>query len=74
MNKRYCIDVKEVPIKDIKKKKEISTTKPFSIEMFILAVIVSIFLFPNMWKEWKANNSKINYPSTTQQNESTNSF
>lgn len=66
MNKRYCIDVKEVPTEH-KKKKEISTTQPFSIEMFMLAVIVSIFLFPNMWKEWKTNNYEINYPSTNQQ-------
>lgn len=65
MNKRYCIDVKEVPIEN-KKKKETSTTKPFSIEMFILAVIVSIFLFPDMWREWKTNNYKTDSPITRQ--------
>ena len=59
MNKRFCIDVKEVPIKN-KKKKETAIIKPFSFEMFILAVIVSIFLFPNMWREWRINNYKMN--------------
>lgn len=66
MNKKYCISVKEIPSQDIKKKREITTTQPFSFEMFMLAVIVSIFLFPNMWKEWGINNYNID-PSITQQ-------
>jgi hypothetical protein len=70
MNKKYRIDIREVPVKE--KKKETSTTQPFSFKMFILAVIVSIFLFPNMWwkstlgdNEGRINNYKTNYPFIT---------
>ena len=66
MNKRYCIDVKEVLIENKKKKVTTNTTKPFSIEMFILAVIVSIFLFPDMWRELRTNNYKTDSPITRQ--------
>lgn len=66
MNKRYYLDLREVPVEE-KKKPEIKTTKPLSLEMFLLAVIASIILFPNMWKEltsgdkkWRANSYDIN--------------
>lgn len=65
MNKRYCIDIKEVPVED-KKKKETSPLKPFSIKMFILTVIVSLFLFPNMWREWGMKNYRFDSPTTQQ--------
>lgn len=67
MNKRYYLDIREVPVQE-KKKPEIKTTKPLSLEMFLLAVIASIILFPNMWQEWRANSYDINSPSITNEN------
>lgn len=67
MNKRYHLDIREVPIQE-KKKPEIKTTKPFSLEMFLLAVIASIILFPNMWKELSANSYDITLPHITNEN------
>ena len=46
MNKRYCIDVKEVPTEN--KKKELVKSSDYSFLILLIAIIIGVIISPDL--------------------------